>query len=92
MPLLEDTQIIVEDSSEEENSQTCEVFEHEDAPQARKRARTVEEALIDGGWELTRAKRHIKYSRRVKLWDGESRKQNFTTSKTPVTGWPRGMR
>ena len=52
--------------------------------QAKIRARTVEEALIDGGWVLTRAKKHIKYSRRVKLSkDGPAQKQTVTLSKTP---------
>ena len=44
----------------------------------------MEEALIDGGWKLTRNKKHIVYSRRVKLTkDGPFEKQTVTLSKTP---------
>ena len=52
-------------------------------PSKKKRARTVEEALVQGGWSLTRTKKHLKYSRRVKLSDGKSQKQTTTLSKTP---------
>lgn len=48
----------------------------------RERAQTVEEALVQGGWKLVRAKNHIKYSRRVRLPEGETQKQNVTLSKT----------
>ena len=60
-----------------------EIEEPPNVPGVKKRARTVEEALIDGGWVLTRSKKHIKYSRRVKLTnDGPSQKQTVTLSKT----------
>eukprot|EP00984_Skeletonema_dohrnii_P026766 scaffold16164_cov186-Skeletonema_dohrnii-CCMP3373.AAC.1 len=70
-------------SESENESIISESEEPPNAPQAKMRSRTVEEALIDGGWELTREKKHIKYSRRVKLTkEGPSQKQTVTLSKT----------
>ena len=86
-PLLMDTcaeDVSLSDESENETIIADTSDEPTLAPQAQKRARTVEEALIDGGWVLTRAKKHIVYTRRVKLTkDGPSQKQNVTLSKTP---------
>ena len=53
------------------------------APKYQQRARTVEEALIQGGWKLERSKNHLIYSRRVKIDENEIRKQNVTMAKTP---------
>jgi len=78
----EDFALSAESESENE-SIISESEEPQNAPQAKMRSRTVEEALIDGGWELTREKKHIKYSRRVKLTkEGPSQKQTVTLSKT----------
>ena len=38
---------------------------HGNAPKAENRARTVYDALVEGGWVFKRPKKHIKYSRRV---------------------------
>ena len=79
---------VVEDvSDDEENDDGVSI--HEASPPAKKRARTVEEALVEGGWVFKRAKKHIKFSRRVKLSDGNKRKQNVTLSKTP-SDWRAG--
>lgn len=78
----ENGSVIIE--SEEEIEETPKV------PGLKQRVGTVEEALIDGGWVLTRAKKHIKYSRRVKLTkDGPSQKQTVTLSKT-ASDWRAG--
>lgn len=69
-------------SSDDDEGADIPIEQKRHAPQAQKRARTVEEALKEGGWVFQRSKKHIKYSRRVKL-KGESRKQNVTFSKTP---------
>ncbi len=67
-----------------------EIEEPPKVPGVQKKARTVEEALIDGRWVLNRAKKHIKYSRRVKLTkDGPSQKQTVTLSKT-ASDWRAG--
>lgn len=58
-------------------------LEHQVGETQKKRARTVEEALVAGGWELKRAKKHIQFSRRVRLPDGQASKQNITLPKTP---------
>ena len=73
----------VSDETSEDESEVSESSTHAPQPQAKMRARTVEEALVDGGWVLTRKKKHIKYSRRIKLTeDGPARKQTVTLSKT----------
>jgi hypothetical protein len=57
---------------------------HSKKSSKKPRARTVEEALVEGGWKLERTTKHIKYSRRVHLSEnGEARKQTFVLSKTP---------
>jgi len=85
-PLLTNTfeeHVSLSDESEK-GSNISEVSEElPRAPQAQKRACTVEEALIDGGWVLTRTKKNIKYTRRVKLTeDGPAHKQTVTLSNT----------
>ncbi|KAL7552491.1 hypothetical protein ACHAWF_015736 [Thalassiosira exigua] len=49
----------------------------EPIPQPQSKARTVEEALRQGGWKLVRSKNHLKYSRRVNV-----KKETVTLSKT----------
>lgn len=98
-PLLTDTCAediaLSTESTESENASAITESEEENekpsfTTSVRERARTVEEALIDGGWVLTRAKKHIKYSRRVQLTkDGPSQKQTVTLSKTP-SDWRAG--
>lgn len=56
------------------------------ASKPQKKARTVEEALIEGGWKLERSKNHLIYSRRVKIQESETRKQNVAMAKTPSDG------
>jgi hypothetical protein len=99
LPLLEDKQVplladapteygdesesAISDEMSEDESETSDSSSRAPQPQAKKRARTVEEALVDGGWVLTREKKHVKYTRRVKLTeDGPARKQTVTLSKT----------
>ena len=53
------------------------------APKPQQKARTVEEALIQGGWKLERSKNHLIYSRRVKIDEKETRKQSVAMAKTP---------
>lgn len=64
------------DSIEEEE-------EEEVAPKPHQKARTVQEALIQGGWKLKRSKNHLIYSRRVKINKSETREENVTMGKTP---------
>jgi len=66
------------------DSKTEEEEEEEDtvASKPQQKARTVEEALIEGGWKLKRSKNHLIYSRRVKI-DDELRKQSVAMAKTP---------
>ena len=73
----------VGDMSSHDGYESEDEDEEEDVSKAQKRPRTVEEALTAGGWVFQRSKKHIKYSRHVKLSDGNSRKQNVTLSKTP---------
>ena len=57
------------------------------ASKPQKKARAVEEALIEGGWKLERSKNHLIYSRRVKIQESsETRKQNVAMAKTPSDG------
>jgi hypothetical protein len=75
--------VTIPDETSEDESETSDSSSRAPQPQAKKRARTVEEALVDGGWVLTREKKHIIYTRRVKLTeDGPARKQTVTLSKT----------
>ena len=88
-PLLTQTSCAEASTDESDNKSTIteseeEIEEPSTFTSARERVRTVEEALIDGGWKLTRNKKHIVYSRRVKLTkDGPFEKQTVTLSKTP---------
>jgi len=69
-----------ENSNEDEDEAHDKQAEKE---RAHHRARTVEEALVQGGWKLVRSKKHIKYRRSVTLdTAGGSKKQSVTLAKT----------
>lgn len=76
---LESSRETVEDDAEDESGADETVKKDKTGPSENKRARTVKEALEDGGWTLVRRKNHKCYRR--KLHDGRS--QSFSMSKTP---------
>jgi len=49
----------------------------------KRKARTVEEALEEGGWKLIKSKKHILYRRVIQSSTGNHQKQHFTMAKTP---------
>lgn len=71
-PIAEDNKSASDSSSTIEDDES----EYGLAPphEGKKRPRAVEEALIEGGWVLKRSKKHLFYSRRVKLSSGRSSK------------------
>lgn len=54
----------------------------EDCHQRKRKARTVEEALQEGGWQLIRKKKHLRFRRLIVTSDGKPSEQHFTMAKT----------
>jgi hypothetical protein len=54
----------------------------EEQSYSKRKYRTVEEALVEGGWQIVRAKKHICYRRVAKSGDGRKQEQHFVMSKT----------
>ncbi|GKY96683.1 hypothetical protein MPSEU_000627900 [Mayamaea pseudoterrestris] len=50
---------------------------------SKRKYRSVEEALKEGGWEFVRKKKHICYRRIVKTADDRDQEQHFVMSSTP---------
>jgi len=74
---LDDNNIKEEEEEEQEEDTAV-------ASKPQQKARTVEEALQQGGWKLKRSKNHLIYSRRVKITGkSDTQKQSVTMAKTP---------
>lgn len=65
-------------SSSEEDDEEAKA----EPPERKRKARTVQEALLEG-WTLRRKKNHIHYKRRIFTTAGHEQTQSFTMAKTP---------